>query len=106
MLGNYLPRNLYRNENPFAYLKIWILIGGNDKPLSDAGAVYYQTDTEEQCTHSSIRRLDSQFNNVYLDKCIEVMWMFTVFGILDPCVMSSGLEGGRAERRTGIPPGV
>ena len=32
--------------------------------------------------------------------------MFTVFGILDPCEMSSGLEGGGAEHRTGIPPGV
>ena len=51
-------------------------------------------------------RLDSQFNNVYFDKRTEVMWMFTVFGILDPCEMSSGLEGGGAEHRTGIPPGV
>ena len=51
-------------------------------------------------------RLDSQFNNVYFDNRTEVMWMFTVFGILDPCEMSSGLEGGGAEHRTGIPPGV
>ena len=32
------------------------------------------------------------------------MRIFIVFGILDPCVMSSGLEGGVAERLTGIPP--
>ena len=49
-------------------------------------------------------RLDSQYNNVYFDKRTEVLWMFTVFVILDPCEMSSGLEGGGAEHRTGIPP--